>query len=96
MVTCLGQAAAGRGGASLLAAVGLHELITDSLQAYETLALELAQDPARLRDIRQKLCRNRATAPLFDIARFTRNIEAAYRKMWEIWRAGEAPRPFGV
>jgi protein O-GlcNAc transferase len=96
MITCLGETAAGRGGASLLAAIGLAELITASLQDYEALALKLAQEPARLLEIRGRLQRNRATAPLFDIARYTSNLEAAYRKMSATWRAGEAPAPFGV
>jgi protein O-GlcNAc transferase len=96
MITCLGATAVGRGGASLLRAAGLPELITDSLQGYEALALKLAQDAALLRSIRARLHSNRTTAPLFDIGRYTRNMETAYRKMWEIWCAGESPRPFGI
>jgi len=96
LVTCRGNAFAGRVGASLLRAVGLPELVTTSLPDYEALALRLASDPALLRGFRQRLAQNRATCPLFDADRFRRHIEAAYRTMWDIWQRGEAPRAFVV
>jgi len=81
VLTQLGETFAGRVGASLLTAAGLPELITRSAQDYEATALALARDPARLKAIRDKLAANRASAPLFDTARFTRNLESAYEKM---------------
>ena len=39
---------------------------------------------------------DRSTMPLFDIARYTRAIEAAYRQMWETWQAGAPPAAFAV
>lgn len=96
LVTCAGSTFAGRVGTSLLHAVGLPELVTHSLADYESLALELARDPSRLKSLRDKLARNRLTEPLFDTARFTKNIETAYRRMWEIHERGEAPRSFEV
>src|SRR5262249_39339191 len=66
VVTCRGKAFAGRVAASLLHAIGLPELVTSNMADYEALALTLACDPARLRDIKAKLARNRDTAPLFD------------------------------
>jgi protein O-GlcNAc transferase len=50
------------------------------LAAYESLALKLSRDPAALKSIRQKLADKRGV-PLFDTARFTRNLEAAYLAM---------------
>ena len=58
LVTCLGEAFAGRVAASLLKAVGLPELITTSLEDYEGLALRLARDPMLLGGIKDKLLRN--------------------------------------
>lgn len=81
VLTQMGDGFAGRVGASLLTAAGLPELITRSPQEYEATALALARDPARLRAIREKLAASRASAPLFDSARFTRNLETAYEKM---------------
>ena len=71
----------GRVGASLLTAAGLPELITHSPEEYEATALALARDPARLKAIVEKLAANRTSAPLFDMARFTRNLETAYDRM---------------
>ncbi len=79
VLTCLGDAFAGRVAASLLTAVGLPELITHSHAEYESLALALATRPEQLAALRQKLAVNRTTQPLFDTARFTRHIEAAYK-----------------
>jgi protein O-GlcNAc transferase len=78
VLTCKGQSFAGRVAASLLDAVGLPELVTDSLDAYEAIALDLARDPAKLQAIREKLARNLATAPLFDSEGFRRDIEEAF------------------
>ncbi|MGA8693062.1 MAG: UDP-N-acetylglucosamine-peptide N-acetylglucosaminyltransferase, partial [Xanthobacteraceae bacterium] len=61
---------------------------------YETLALKLAREPPFLAAIKAKLARNRETYPLFDTARFTRHIEAAYTTMWQRYQSGEAPTAF--
>jgi predicted O-linked N-acetylglucosamine transferase (SPINDLY family) len=82
--------------ASLLRALGLPELVTTSLADYEALALKLVRDPALLASIKAKLARNRETYPLFDTARFTRHIEAAYTTMWQRYQRGESPEPFAV
>ncbi|HYK78145.1 MAG TPA: tetratricopeptide repeat protein [Micropepsaceae bacterium] len=96
VLTCLGSTFAGRVAASLLAAVGLEEMITRSLADYEALALKLATDPALMASVRGKLARNRDTYPLFDTPRFARHIEAAYKKMWERHQSGLAPAGFAV
>jgi predicted O-linked N-acetylglucosamine transferase (SPINDLY family) len=94
LVTCVGHTFAGRVAASLLHAVGLAELVTEDLDAYEALTLKLASDPSRLRGIRARLAQPRL--PLFDTDRFRRHIERAYATMWETWQRGEAPRSFSV
>ncbi|MGH8642479.1 MAG: tetratricopeptide repeat protein [Burkholderiales bacterium] len=96
VLTCLGGAFPGRVGASLLTAVGLPELVTQSLEEYEALADLLVREPGRLRQIKDKLARNRGTRPLFDTTRFTRHLEAAYEQMWRVHQRGEAPRHFSV
>ncbi len=88
VLTCAGRSFAARVAGSLLNAVGLPELITHDLAAYEALALKLARDRDSLKAIRQKLEANKATAPLFDTDRTRRHIEAAYLTMWDNWRRG--------
>jgi protein O-GlcNAc transferase len=96
VLTCPGAAFAGRVAASLNRAIGLSELIVPSLEEYENLALTLAKDPARISALKATLAGNRGTHPLFDTRRFARNIEAAYRLMWERYRRGEPPACFAV
>jgi protein O-GlcNAc transferase len=96
VLTCRGSTFASRVAGSLLAAIGLPELITRSRAEYEMLALRLARDPEQLAALRQKLARNRDVFPLFDTGRFTRHIEAAYATMWERTQRGEPPQSFSV
>jgi protein O-GlcNAc transferase len=96
VLTCRGNAFAGRVAASLLQSVGLPELITSNLADYEAMALRLAQNPALLGHIRTRLAENRLIRPLFDIELSRRHIEAAYTAMWERWQRGETPKSFDV
>ena len=74
---------------SQLRALGLPELVSHSLQAYEALALELAQRPALLAQVRARLSVNRGTQPLFDVARYTRALEALFFKAWDEHQQGQ-------
>jgi protein O-GlcNAc transferase len=92
LVTCLGATFSGRVAASLLSAVGLPELVTQTLAEYEALALKLARDSEYLADVRTRLAQNRKTFPLFDTKRFRRHIEAAYVTMCRRWQHDESAR----
>ncbi|AFZ26553.1 TIGR03032 family protein [Cylindrospermum stagnale PCC 7417] len=96
VITCPGTTFASRVAASLLTAVGLPELVTANLQEYEQLAINLAKSPGELLQLKQKLAQNRTTHPLFDTSRFTRNLEQAYSKMWEVYAAGKSPQSIQV
>jgi predicted O-linked N-acetylglucosamine transferase (SPINDLY family) len=91
VLTCLGEAFAGRVAASLLNAVAIPELITSSLLEYEELAIELALNPEQLAKIRRKLAANRLSKPLFDSESFTRHLETAYMKIHDRYQAGLLP-----
>jgi protein O-GlcNAc transferase len=95
-VTCLGDTFPGRVAASVLHAIGLPELVTASLAEYENLATRLALDPDRLARIKAKLTRKRYTEPLFDTARFTRDLESAFRIMWARQQDGLPATSFAV
>lgn len=96
VVTCLGDAFAGRVAASLLHAIGMPDLVTTDLGAYERLALRLASEPVLLGELRERLQRNRLSQPLFNTDRYRGNLEAAYMTMWERWQRGDAPAGFAV
>lgn len=92
LLTCAGRSFASRVAASLLTAIELPELVTCSANEFETRALELARDNDQLAALRLKLAQHRLTTPLFDTALYTQHIESAYRKMYEIFRAGLSPQ----
>jgi predicted O-linked N-acetylglucosamine transferase (SPINDLY family) len=91
LLTCSGENMAGRAATSLLAALDLPELTSTSLEAYEARAVELAARPGMLKEIRDKLARNRLATPAFDTPLYVRHIEAAYTAMYERHVAGQAP-----
>jgi protein O-GlcNAc transferase len=83
VVTRKGATFAGRVAASLLQAIGLPDLVTNTAEEYEELAFRLATEKELLDSIKQRLVRNRATRSLFDTAAFTKHLEAAYRMIVE-------------
>jgi predicted O-linked N-acetylglucosamine transferase (SPINDLY family) len=96
VLTCPGETFAARVTASLLMAAGLPEMIVPSFEEYERRAVHLATHPAELRAIRDKWAAQRSTCALFDTERFVRNLERAYRLIWENHLAGNPPRPLVV
>jgi predicted O-linked N-acetylglucosamine transferase (SPINDLY family) len=85
LVTLAGETATSRGGASILNTIGLAELVADSAERYLEIAGNLANDPARLRELRAGLRGRMLASPLMDIPRFTRDLEQAFRFMWQSW-----------
>ena len=96
VITLQGGHFASRVSASLLNAIGLSEMTTRNLDAYERLAVRLAKHPAEHQKIKAKLSVNRLTQPLFDTHGFVGHLEAAYQKMWCLFAAGQAPQQFEV
>ncbi|WP_169823526.1 tetratricopeptide repeat protein [Azoarcus olearius] len=82
IVTLPGDTFASRVGASLVAAVGLPELIADDERAFVRIATCLYSDRERLRSIKQYLLAEGRRSALFDTERFSRNLEALYFEMW--------------
>jgi predicted O-linked N-acetylglucosamine transferase (SPINDLY family) len=96
VLTLRGESFVSRVSASFLSNLGLPDLIAPSLDEYEKIALSLARNRDRLAALRLRLAAARRTAPLFDMNRFVRGIEAAYLQMQSRVRAGEAPSPLRV
>jgi predicted O-linked N-acetylglucosamine transferase (SPINDLY family) len=63
------------------------ELAADRPEDYVKIAVDLANDLARLSHVRSTLRRRMEQSPLMDGPRFARNLEAAYRQMWRQWCA---------
>jgi len=83
VLTKPGQHYASRVGASHLTALEMPELIVDSTDAYEDLAVEVATNPSRLQQIRAKVAEKRRSTSLFDTADLVRNLERAYLAIWQ-------------
>jgi len=82
LVTCAGETFASRVSGSQLETIGLPELVTESLETYEMLALDLAQRPDLLADYRERIRDGRERSPLFDTAGYTRDLEGLLLAAW--------------
>jgi len=85
VVTLAGEYFTARMGVTILNNVGLPELVARDEAAYVDLAVALANDPSRLREIRGGLRQKMSASRMMDFAAFARDIEAAYRGMWQQW-----------
>jgi predicted O-linked N-acetylglucosamine transferase (SPINDLY family) len=84
-VTLAGEHFASRMGVTILTNAGMPELIAKNIDEYVQLATDLALDKDRLRGLRHNLRQKVRASPLMNQESFTRNMEAAYRKMWWQW-----------
>ena len=91
ILTQIGQSFPARVAASLLNAMDLSELVTKTSEEYESKAVDLANDTAKLAQIKKKLEQNRRTSPLFDGQLFARHIEAAYVEIHLRHLSGKKP-----
>jgi predicted O-linked N-acetylglucosamine transferase (SPINDLY family) len=91
VLTRIGRSFSARVAASLLNAAGLPELAVAGAPDYEELAVRLAADREALADIRRHLREHRLELPLFDSARFTRELEALFDRMLDRWTRGLPP-----
>jgi predicted O-linked N-acetylglucosamine transferase (SPINDLY family) len=85
VVTQVGERAFSRAGWCQLSNIGLTELAATTREQFVQIAVELAGNLPRLKELRATLRRRIEQSPLMDAPRFTRNIEAAYRQMWRKW-----------
>jgi protein O-GlcNAc transferase len=84
-VTLAGSVHAGRVGVSILSSAGLAEMVAKDEEQYVTIAVTLARDVERLRELRHGMREKLAASALFDERRLAREIERGYRNMWKGW-----------
>ena len=70
---------------SLLSNAGLPDLVARTQEEYVNVAVNLANDLNRLQSLRGQLRNMMLQSPLTDAERFTGNLEACYRRIWEDW-----------
>ena len=93
VIALRGDRHSARVGASILANAGLAGLVAGSIDEYVSLAVRLARDAERLRELRRTIRDRVAASPLRDAPGFTRTLENAYRDMWARWCAGASGNP---
>ena len=72
--------------ASICYSLDCPELVSSSFQDYEERAVNLALNKdTLLRDLRQKVCRNRETTPCFDTALWVKHLEVGLEEAWRIF-----------
>ena len=87
IVTLAGRSYISRMAGSLLNAVGLPDLITDSMAGYEKLAVDLGRHPARVASYKRYLAEHGRASPLFDMPQMVRDLEAEFERLASAVRA---------
>ena len=95
-VTCAGQSMASRLGGSIVRAAGLGDCVVDNPAAFVETVVRLGKDSGARRELRARLARQHATAPLFDPAARVREWEAAWTMMVQRHQSGLPPQAFDV
>ncbi len=96
VLTCMGKAIAQRMAASMLSSAGMNNLITESLEAYESLGASLLTEAGRLDEVKQQLRAARSTAPFFFPRKWVQHYEKALILAWQRHCAGALPVSFEV
>lgn len=87
-LTLAGDTLLARQGASLLAAAGLPDWITDNEESYVTQAIVFTNDLAKLAQLRSRLREHVLASALFDGERFAKHFE---HTLWQLWGNYIAP-----
>ena len=90
ILTLAGRSYISRMAGSLLTAVGLPDLITETLADYERLAVAIGRAPQRAASYKRFLAEEGRRSPLFDVPQIVRDIEAAFEQRVREHRSREA------
>jgi len=85
VVSLVGRMPVGRAGLTISSNLSLPELAASHPAQYASAAISLAQDLPRLAELRATLRQRLQNSRLMDAPRFTRNLESAFRAMWQTW-----------
>ena len=96
VVTMAGPRTQDRNGATVARALGLGDLVVETIQAYEDRAVFLAQNETERAQLRERLLLAKTSSKLFDSEHLTQHLERAYFMMWERFRQDLAPAPIQV
>ena len=92
IITKQGNQFAARVASSLLSALDLNELVTQTDDEYEKMIIDYASKPVKLKEISEKLNINKNNKPLFNTLQYTRDFELGMSKVYELFLNGEKPK----
>lgn len=87
VVTLAGRRHVSRVTASQLHSLGLSSLVANDASQYVDIAVGLASDPGKLKEIRRGLRERMQKSALMDYRGFTQQLEQKYRDIWRRWCA---------
>ncbi len=96
VITCIGKSFSARIAASVLASLGMEGLITQSLDEYVLLGIELANNKVKFLDLKKQLDSKILTTKLFDSPSTTLSLEKAYLQIWNHFLGGFPPKDFVI
>lgn len=83
LVTRVGEQFAARNSYTMMMNVGVTEGIAWTDEEYVEWGIRLGKSPELRQDIAWRLRQSRHSSPLWNAERFTRDMESAYRQMWQ-------------
>ena len=83
LVALKGNSFTSRVSSSLLNSLNLEELITNSLEDYESKINDLIKNKSKLKEINLKIINNKKKSLFFDTKMFVQNLEKAYMKVYK-------------
>lgn len=87
VISLAGNSYCQRLGLSVMNNIGLNDLIARTPEEYIKITVKLATDVSRLGELRATMRRRMESSPLMDAPGFARDVEAAYRNIWQSWCA---------
>ena len=96
LLTKIGPCFPSRVSAGLLTALGLTELIATTRETFVGSAIEIGNDPARLRSLRAKLRTAIERSSVFRPDTFAANLESAFNEILARHRKGLSPTTFNI
>ena len=91
ILTLDGNSFNSREASNIVSAVSMPEMIVESQNEYESIAVELATNPKKFKVVKDKLVDNLPNAPLYNTRLFAKNIESAFKTMFERYHQGLDP-----
>ena len=91
LLTMHGQSFQSRVASSFLKNLNLPELITSNIEDYENFAIYLANNPEKLKKIKEKLILSIKSSNVFNTKIYTKNLEKAYQIAYERYHKNLMP-----